>query len=425
MNNNFYYIKLKAGALQYTIFIAVVIALLAFAFISLSFVQNKLRIKATFFQEVVTATNQTFKHQTNIELPYDQEIILSKDEETHVETTIFKKHWGVFDLVRATSTRNKETFTKIAFVGGHSNEQRIALYLQDVNQPLVVVGNTRIEGKSFLPQRGVKQGSIGGKSFMGTQLIYGQVLTSGKKLPELQNLIHYEDVINTNVLSENIETVELKENLKLIHPFTESTKVIRNFGSIELSNLKLSGNIVVYSESSIKVDSTTRLKDVILIAPEIEIEDNVKGNFQVFANGKITVGKNCELEYPSALILDEKVVSTSKKNKEVQQLYIDKGAIVKGIVVYLSENEEENYKPQIVLEEQSTVLGEVYCNKNLELLGTVKGSVYTNGFIANQFGSVYKNHIYNGKIIAEDLPEQYCGLTFKDTKIKVTKWLNY
>ena len=58
-----------------------------------------------------------------------------------------------------------------------------------------------------------------------------------------------------------------------------------------------------------------------------------------------------------------------------------------------------------MLEGQSTVVGEIYCDKNFELSGTVKGSVLTKGFIANQFGSVYKNHIYNGKIIAGDFLE--------------------
>lgn len=421
---NFYNIKLKAGALQYTIFIAVVIALLVFAFISLSFVQNKLRIKATFFTEVVEATNQTFAHMANMDLPYNQQVVIPKEKNTHVETTVLKKQWGIYDVATITSTRNNESFVKTALLGGQQKE-RTALYLQDVNQPLVVVGNTRIEGKSYLPSKGVKSGSIGGKAYMGNQLIYGKVLTSEDELPEFQNLIHYDDVLNRISSNENNETLALEENQKLIQSFVEPTKVIRNFGPMELSNQKLSGNIIVYSETRIRVKEACNLKDVILIAPEIEIEDRVKGNFQAFANKKINVGKNCELEYPSALVLNEKIVQATNTTEEIQQIVIDKETTFRGVVVFLSEHNEESYKPQIVLEEQSTIMGEVYCNQNLELLGAVNGSVFTKGFIANQFGSVYKNHIYNGKILANDLPEQYCGLSFNDTKAKVAKWLNY
>ncbi|WP_117885634.1 hypothetical protein [Aureibaculum luteum] len=416
--------KLKAGALQYTIFIAVVIALLVFAFISLSFVQNKLRIKATFFQEVVTASNQSFNRITNIELPYNQKIIVPKDEDTYVETTLLKKHWGVYDVLSVTSTRDNEIFSRTALLGGQE-KKRTALYLEDANQPLVVVGDTRIMGKSYLPIKGVKRGSIGGKSYMGNQLIYGQVLKSSKKLPEFQNSIKYNEVINRTVLNENNETIELDENLRLVHSFSEPTKIIREYGTITLNYQKLSGNIVMYSETKIKVKSISSLKDVILIAPEIEIEDNVIGNFQAFANKKITIGKNCVLNYPSALILDEKIVQLVNKNEQAPQILIDKESQIKGMVVFISRNETDNYKPQIVIEEQSTVMGEVYCSKNMELLGMVKGSVYTKGFIASQFGSVYKNHIYNGKIIAIDLPKQYCGLTFKNSKLEVAQWLNY
>ncbi len=416
--------KLKAGALQYTIFIAVVIALLVFAFISFNFVQNKLRIKAVFFQEVVEATLQSFNHIANAELPYNKETILPKDEDTHKETILLKKHWGVYDVLISTSTRNKETFSKTALIGGYLKE-RTALYLYDANQPLVVVGNTRIEGKSYLPSKGIKSGSIGGKSFMGNQLIYGEVLKSSKKLPEFRNAISYMNIINIIELNENNEIIDLRENLKLTHPFSEPTKLVRNFDPITLNYHKLSGNVVVYSETSIKVEATSNLNDIILIAPEIEIADNVKGNFQAFANKKITAGKNCELEYPSTLILDERIELTSNKNEKIPQILIDKGTNIKGVVVFLSENEDENYKPQIVLEEQSSIMGEVYCSKNIELLGIVKGSVFTKGFIANQFGSVYKNHIYNSKIILTDLPEQYCGLTFSGTESKVAKWLNY
>ncbi|MDC9722882.1 MAG: hypothetical protein PSN34_08915 [Urechidicola sp.] len=59
----------------------------------------------------------------------------------------------------------------------------------------------------------------------------------------------------------------------------------------------------------------------------------------------------------------------------------------------------------------------------MELKGTVKGMVTTDAFIALQSGSVYINHIYNGRIIEPQLQAQYCGLQLATTKTKVAKWL--
>ena len=89
----------------------------------------------------------------------------------------------------------------------------------------------------------------------------------------------------------------------------------------------------------------------------------------------------------------------------------------------MSETTSNNYKPQIIIEESAIVVGEVYCDKNLELKGTVQGMVTTDAFIALQSGSVYINHIYNGRIIEPQLPSQYCGLQLETTQIKIAKWL--
>jgi hypothetical protein len=69
------------------------------------------------------------------------------------------------------------------------------------------------------------------------------------------------------------------------------------------------------------------------------------------------------------------------------------------------------------------VIGEVYCNQNTELKGAVIGSVFTNNFIANQFGSVYQNHLYHGQISIDQLPEAYVGLLFNNSKQGIAKWL--
>jgi hypothetical protein len=113
----------------------------------------------------------------------------------------------------------------------------------------------------------------------------------------------------------------------------------------------------------------------------------------------------------------------SKASTEHNRIVINDYSTIKGLVMFRGIEMPNNYKTQISMTEKSIVSGEVYCNQNLELLGTVYGTVYTNNFLANQAGSIYQNHIYNGTILANELPKEFSGLAFRDSKKKVLKWL--
>src|SRR5690606_33781370 len=92
----------------------------------------------------------------------------------------------------------------------------------------------------------------------------------------------------------------------LENPFTEPTKVFYSISEIQLDNVKLTGHIIVHSQTKIVVSQTASLNDIVLIAPEIEIKDFVSGKFQAIATKIIDVGKQVQLDYPSALIVKSK-----------------------------------------------------------------------------------------------------------------------
>ena len=183
--------------------------------------------------------------------------------------------------------------------------------------------------------------------------------------------------------------------------------------------------ILNWQNKEIKIKNTTHLHDIILIAPIIELKDKVEGNFQVIASKTIKIGKECKLNYPSALVLlqDKNRSSASEINPIENQIYIDQKTQIKGTICYFESIKEDNFKTQIVLKEQAKITGEVYCEGNFELSGILSGSVYTYQFISNKAGSIFINHIYNGQIISEDLPDSFCGLLFEQEKKGVAKWL--
>src|SRR5690606_1790036 len=185
------------------------------------------------------------------------------------------------------------------------------------------------------------------------------------------------------------------------------------------------GNIAVYATEKIIVGASTSLRDVLLVAPEITINDGVHGYFQAIAEKKIHVGKNCRLAYPSALVVQNRNVRNDKgRNGREFGIYVGPGTELEGILLYLEDSDTRYYDPQIKISENTSVRGEVDCSKNLELKGTVLGNVTTDAFIALENGSIYQNHLYNGKIDVTGLDLQYVGLLLEDKGTeKIMKWL--
>jgi cytoskeletal protein CcmA (bactofilin family) len=221
-------------------------------------------------------------------------------------------------------------------------------------------------------------------------------------------------------------TIYETTNKKIINSFKEKTKNMYSSLPITLEKTEISGNIIIKSDTIIKIKKTALLRDVILIAPSIEIEDQVTGNFQSIASKNIKVGKECKLSYPSALILiqDNKDKPNATNTKPFEnQIFIDTKTTIKGSICYLQTKELPDFNTQVVLEKESRIKGQVYCQGNFELKGCVSGCVFTKQFISNTAGSIFVNHIFNGTIENENIPSLYGGIVLEKEKKTILKWL--
>lgn len=417
-------LKLRSGALQFTVFIAVLIALLLSGLILYAYTFN-------YFKEQSKATVNIIQlAETGINYILNQEIGQDTTELENLEfnNTKVKTHltnWGCFKKATAIASHRKKVFTKIALLGGFNDaETTPTLYLQESYNPLTVVGNTKLKGNIFLPSQGVKSGYIAGESYYGTQLIYGKSEKSGLDLPLLngQTIEEINSYFNEFQPEKREDIVEFPAK-SLTNSFKKSTKHIVSTEAITLNNLKLIGNIIVKSDKKITIAKATILKDILLIAPEIVIEDEVTGTFQAIATRSIYMGEKCQLNYPSALLLwDYSKIELSLKLQD--KIIIDEGSQINGFVGYYTPIKEiSNFNPRIVLEKEARIKGQVYCKGAFELKGTVSGSVYAKEFVANQAGSTFVNHIYNGIIENETIPQKYGGAIFQDNPKAVMKWL--
>lgn len=416
--------KLQSGALQFTVFISVVIALLLSGLILYAFTFNYFKEQSRATVGIIQLSNAGINYVLSNNEVVSDTIEIEKLTNESQKVKVQVSSWGIFNKAIAISSHRKKIFKKVAILGGFFDSERDPnLFLAETYNPLSLVGNTQIKGYVLLPSLGVRSGYIAGESYYGSQLIYGKSNESGanlpKMIPETTNKI--DEYLNNP--TQNDDLTYLTPNEKLFNSFKNTTKYVFSKDEILLGKVIIVGNIIVKSDKKIKISRESNLKDIIIVAPEVEIEDNVEGVFQVIASKKINIGKYCKLNYPSALILHGDA-DTSLNNAKDENISINTETLITGVICYFNtKNIQTDFNSNIVLEENARIKGQVYCQGNFELKGKVSGAVYTKQFVTNKAGSIFVNHIYNGIIENETIPQEFGGILFEDKTKKVIKWL--
>ncbi len=419
------FLKIKAGALQFVLFIGAIIAIVLLAFILISYTHSFFNKKTNLTTEVIQQADFGLKYSFKSHIPDGGSMTFNALDNANIGITVRKEYWGIFEKRTSEVKHNKIQFTKTAFVGNGYPSGISALYLKDNERPLILAGKAKITGEAILPKQGVRMGNIAGNSYNRDQLVYGDTKISNAQLPLLneeltKNLDNYID----NDLQSIGEHVALKPNMELKNSFGNQVLFVQD-QEVILKDVLLVGNIIIKASEKITVEPSAFLKDIVLIAPEIFIKNGVDGTFQAITTRSLHVGKNCSLAYPTALVVKENPKNVGIANEDSEpKLFVDANTTVKGMVLYLDDSEEPSYFPQVKISKNATVYGEIYCTKNLELKGRVNGNVTTAGFIAMENGSIYQNHLYNGKINSSYLSEEYAGLLLgEEHPKKVMKWL--
>lgn len=422
-------VRLQSAALQFTVFVAVVIALLLGGLMLYAYTFGYMKEQSKGAVEMIQLADDGFNyllHTPELRLNDTLEVPLQAAEKKSVKVQL--SQWGLFQKAWVQTQFRKKRFVKMALLGSLMDpETTPTLFLQDTYNPLTVVGTTRVQGNLYLPEAGMKSGYIAGNSYFGSQLFYGTAKKSTKELPDLdpEILKGIEFYLKDFKPANQQDYITITNRRKIAVSFKEKTKTAYSKELITLENQAISGNIIVKSDTLIEVKHTALLKDVILIAPNITIEDGTVGNFQAIASKKIAVGKNCQLDFPSALVVyqDEKAAVVNYAVNTEVPILVDTNTRFKGSICFYQNKEETDFSTQIKIEEQVQMKGQLYCKGNLDLKGTVSGAVYTRQFVANQAGSIFVNHLYNAVIENEHIPKQYGGFIFEKEPKIVLKWM--
>lgn len=292
--------------------------------------------------------------------------------------------------------------------------------------PLVVAGNTRIDGDVQVGPAGVSKGELHGQSYRGDSLVYGDIRTlESQQVPQFRDDLILEflnnlrkmkqDCRNGTDLSLIIRSPETatgadvesrKTSASIVIDVSDTTPVrqpqyLFADGSITVTGQSHVQHQVLRSASSITVKEGACLSDCILIAPSIAITDRADVSGQLFADSLVVVEGEAKLSDMALVYLvghpvnDEWTGTINIESNRTSEacLVFHGNAHVDGMV-----SQQIKQTGRVRIARASKVNGIIWTEGYLEMLGTMNGSVAANLLYYYESPTLYLDWLVNASI---------------------------
>lgn len=384
----------KAHSLLYAIYICLIVSIICGALLYFANLYNQLNLYYNLQEELY------IQNQSVVNFALGNKIIpqeIEKDENSGIEGRYKTKSYGLLTLLLAESSVGNDTVTSAHFVGSYITD-KTAIYLTNISKSLSYSGTVTLTGNSELPSDFIETAYINNSANKFTN--NGKITVSDIRLPEInpdfEKIFEHTDGVKTA-----LKDVEKPKDSLYYNSFFNETKDI--YVNSSLSNIIFKGNFILRSKDSIRIQKSTVLEDVILIAPKITFEAGFKGTVQAFATKGIELEEKVILNYPS-------VVCVYNKNEEESKIVIKKECTISGAVVLFGNSPDDFDKSNIEIAEEGLIFGDIYCSGKLALRSNVYGSVYTNRFFVKTMASSYDNTISDVEINANKRPAYFISI---------------
>jgi hypothetical protein len=416
---------LKGSALYMVIVIALIIGIICSALVMVAYL----------YQAQYQKTARYGRLRNNLESgiaivradsarTYSQETKTNLFENGLDSVTLQRFEWGLFDIGIVKAFQQRDTLLSLFEIGASVDSAHwSALYLADEDRPLSVSGRTKIIGNAFLPKSGIRAAYVDNQSYQGSKkMVSGHQYDSEKKLPALEK---DRLALISQLLSGQLPDDSLLRNSKEVsNDFTRPTRYL-NFKKVPhtLSFVRYSGRLIIVSDTTLTIDSTAQLEEVIVIAKTIRVGSGFKGRCQLFATDSLLVGPGSTFSYPSALC----ILQFKEAKQRQLRLELSDHVSLTGTVMTWQESQQP-LPPLIQIGKESILNGQVYSFGVFSYKGklTINGSIYTTKFLYRNDFTAYENYLINATIDTRRLSPYYLSgllLPGSGKKNQVIKWL--
>jgi hypothetical protein len=395
---------LKASALYIAIIVALVIGILCSALIATAYfykAQYQLKFRYDRLQNNIGSGIHILLRHSDSAYRTPQTLALFRDGTDSV--SLQKYPWGVFDIGIVKAFIQRDTLYRVFSIASSLDSARwAALYLIDEDRPLSLSGKTTLRGDARLPKAGVKTAYVDNLSYSGDpQLVQGHIRDSERQLPALlQARLTLLGRLFRQPLTEDRGLLNSPAADRSFRLPTAVTRI-----SNTLHHIRLSGNIILYSDTTLVIDSTASLHNVIVVAKAIHINSGFHGSCQLYATDSISVERDCHFSYPSCLGVFR---DTSAVIGFPEKISLGENSSLEGLI-FTYEKQQGKLPPFIGLGKNVLISGQVYAQGVLSLKDgvNIRGNVMTTRFLYQNGFTAYENYLINVRIDATALSPYY------------------
>ncbi|SHL98474.1 hypothetical protein [Mucilaginibacter sp. OK098] len=417
---------IKASALYIVIVIALVIGLLCSSLIVAAYlyrIQYQRKFRQDQLENNISSGTNILLNSTDTSFTREKTFSLFSNEMDSV--SIQRIPWGVYDIGTVKAFAQRDTlFKSFSFANTIDSTKWAALYLIDEDRPFSLSGKTTIRGDAYIPKAGVQAAYIDNKAYEGDKrFIIGTKHNSERKLPPLdeKRLKQFEQYFTQANIGDS--TLSKKDSLQ--NSFLRPTHVF-NFKKTAktIENIYISGNVILFSDTTLTIDSTAVFKNIQAYARAIIVKSGFHGSCQLFATDSIRVEQNCELGYPSCLgVLRFKSPVVNFQAK----VSMGKNVSFNGLI-FTYDKMDSQLKPLIIADKNVKITGQIYSQGIVQLndKSEIDGSVFTSRFWYKNSFTLFENYLINATINSKALSPYYLSsglLPVSGKKKKVLQWL--
>lgn len=380
--------KITSSALGYSIAFLLLIGLICIGVLAITSVHKRLEHIYAVKDHLIFDNYLALSTQDS-----DTATVLHPSGDTSFVTN---KKWGNYNLTHVL-TRNKGLSLSSSALKGRLHLEKLpALYLLNRNAPLLLAGSALVEGDAYLSDLKIASGTISSKPFQSkSYLSKGNVYTTQPNF----NIQRFDaNLVEKITQGSNSDLSYLPQDS--VFAFATKTTRYTSSQSINVSG-DLKGNLIIQSFDKIIVSKSSRLENIILIAPEVEFEENTHSTVQVFASKSIHLKKNVKLNYPSSLV----VIGHKSIPKSI--IFMEENSTLLGSIYMQSSKSNSLFDTEFRTEEHTLIGGIVYNDGISDIKGTIVGHLFTGAVSCYYQGHIYDNTLLDCKISSVDLPDFY------------------
>jgi len=415
--------KLSGNSLIITIIIGLVMAILCTSILLLFYYnriwESEVKINERLNRNIRSGINLLLSDtSSNFPLSTDSLDLFGRGEDI---IKIKKERWGLFNVGEIVSFWGNRIKSRLFLYGSRPEKYyEGCIYLADHQTSLSVIGDVKLTGDAYLSGSGIKPGYINQRGYSFSELLTGDIQKSNRSLPALNESIkqYLFELINRTKSQTAPEIITEIPADSLSQSFSDSTLTVFQHNKIIIANKSLKGRIVIMSDSSIEVENSATLENVMLVAPEIRFKKGFSGSVQAIASDSLVAEENANFFYPSSFVLLKQ-----ERESGFKSITIKNNCRFEGIILSVADSLDKE-KTYLRIYAKSLVTGIIYVNGYVENLANVHGTILTDFFVYRHSSSVYINNLVDVEINRRLLPAYFVGSpVFGSRKNKLITWL--